>query len=126
MDVVDGEVVYRFDVEVLRDSHDDRRRTFRRAEPLPRFKFADVDEPALSLDPHPVPGAGVDSARRAALRRRTCLSPTPPTTPTALCSALRDLRKSTDEGSPAWRAFGDLLDEDTIPWIGERVAIAVL
>ncbi len=60
----------------------------------------------------------------AVLDNRDWLSSTPPSTPTALCSALRDLRRPTDEDPPAWRALGALLDKNKIPWIGERVAIA--
>ena len=58
------------------------------------------------------------------VKNRACFSAAPIEQITPLCSSLRDLRNTHEEGGQAWRAFAALLKQDNAPWIGERIGIA--
>ncbi|HEV2784585.1 MAG TPA: hypothetical protein VGX25_34820 [Actinophytocola sp.] len=58
------------------------------------------------------------------LKNRHCLTATPASQVTPLCSSLRDLRNPRDKDKEAWRGFGALLNRANMPWIGERIGIA--
>jgi hypothetical protein len=58
------------------------------------------------------------------LENQQCLARAEPDEATPLCSGLRALHEPKATDGEAWRAFGSLLDQVDVPWIGERVGLS--
>jgi hypothetical protein len=71
----------------------------------------------------------VSLSSEVVLENQSCLAQTQPAQAkadhvTPLCSGLRALREPKQTDGAAWRAFGALLDQTNVPWIGERVGLS--
>lgn len=71
----------------------------------------------------------VSLSSEVVLENQSCLAQTPGAQVkvarvTPLCSGLRALRAPRPTDGEAWRAFGTLLDQTNVPWIGERVGLS--
>jgi hypothetical protein len=67
----------------------------------------------------------VSLSSEVVLENQSCLArPRPAQAVTPLCSGLRALHEPKPTDGDAWRAFGTLLNQIDVPWIGERVGLS--